>query len=196
LVYYGIQIWQKTSSPHASGKEDGPMEIKKATKRDIRDISWIHAASWKSAYVGLIPQQFLDELKEDRWVATFTKSLSWKLLTVQLAYDRDQPVGCISYGRSRDESLPDWGEIVSFYLLPQYWGKGFAKALLETALTDLRKSYRNVFLWVLKDNARARKFYEKNRFRCNDDEGSFEIMGKDLVDVRYVYSFRNLSLKV
>jgi hypothetical protein len=53
-----------------------------------------------------------------------------------------------------------------------------------------------VFLWVLKDNVRARKFYEKNHFQCNDDEGRFEIMGKDLIDVRYVYSFRNLSVKV
>jgi RimJ/RimL family protein N-acetyltransferase len=172
------------------------MEIRKATQNDICDISKIHALSWKAAYKGLVPQQFLDELNEDYWVETFTKSFSKNLLTVQLVTDGEYPIGCISYGKSRDSNLPEWGEIISFYFLPQYWGKGHAKLLLDTAMADLLKSYRNVFLWVLKENIRARKFYEKNHFRCNDDEGKFEIMGDKLTDVRYIFSFKDISLKV
>jgi hypothetical protein len=58
------------------------MEIRKATLSDIADISRIHAISWKYAYQGLIPQQFLDELEEDYWVERFTKSISKYLTSI------------------------------------------------------------------------------------------------------------------
>lgn len=47
------------------------MEIRKATIDDVKDISRIHALSWKSAYKGIVPQTYLDELKEDFWVPVF-----------------------------------------------------------------------------------------------------------------------------
>lgn len=172
------------------------MEIRKATASDIPDISRIHALTWKAAYQGLVPQQFLDELKEDNWVEVFTNSMRKHPFTVQMVFDRDTPVGCISYGQSRDSGLPDWGEIVSFYLLPQYWGKGYGKLLMDTAMADLGRTFRSVYIWVLKENRRARRFYEKNHFHWNNEEAEFELLGEKLTDVRYVYSFRNLSLKV
>ncbi len=133
------------------------MEIRKAVRENIGEISRIHALSWKAAYRELVPQQFLDELKEDNWVETFSDTYNKNLLTIQLIFDGEIPAGCISYGKSRDSSLPEWGEIVSFYLLPQYWGRGYAKPLLDTAIADLCRSFQNVFLWVLKENTRARR---------------------------------------
>ena len=47
------------------------MEIRKATIDDVKAISRIHALSWKSAYKGIVPQAYLDELKEDFWVQAF-----------------------------------------------------------------------------------------------------------------------------
>lgn len=172
------------------------MEIRTATIKDIPDISRIHALSWKAAYQGQVPQEYLDELKEDNWVGIFTDSIRKHLLTIQLVFDGEKPAGCISYGKSRDNGLPDWGEIISFYLLPQYWGKGFAKPLMDTAMADLGRTFRNVYIWVLKENIRARRFYEKNHFRWNNDEEESELQGEKLTHVRYVYSFRNLSLKI
>jgi RimJ/RimL family protein N-acetyltransferase len=172
------------------------MEIRKATIDDIPDISRIHALTWKAAYQGLVPQQYLDELKEENWIGIFTDSISKHLFTVQLICDGVKPVGCISYGKSRDEGPQDGGEIVSLYLLPQYWGKGCAKLLLGPAMADLGRMFRNVSIWVLKENKRARRFYEKNHFRLNNEEAEFEFHGEKLAVVKYVYSFRNLSLKV
>ncbi|MDD2212243.1 MAG: GNAT family N-acetyltransferase [Clostridia bacterium] len=166
------------------------MEIKKGTIDDVKDISRIHALSWKSAYEGIVPQAYLDELKEDFWVSAFTGWIKDNVLTVQIITDNGSSVGCVAYGRSRDKSLPNWGEIVSIYLLPEYFGKGYGNKLLESALLDLKKSgYQNIYLWVLKDNKRARRFYERNRLQCNKDECICEIMGKQLTDVRYVCSF-------
>lgn len=166
------------------------MEVRPATLGDVKDISKIHALSWKSAYKGMVPQQYLDELKNDFWVSAFQSWIMNGVLTVQLMVDNKLPVGCIAYGKSRDNKLPDWGEIVSIYLLPEYFGRGYGKKLFDVALTDMKKSgYRNIYLWVLKENLRARKFYEKYGFQGNHDQYYFEIMGKELVDVRYCLSF-------
>lgn len=166
------------------------MDIRKGTLDDVKDISRIHALSWKSAYVGIVPEAYLNELKEDFWVSAFTSWLKEHVLKVQIIMDNGSSVGCVAYGRSRDKGLPNWGEVVSIYLLPDYFGKGYGDKLLESALLDLKNlGYQNIYLWVLKNNQRARHFYENKGFRCNKDECVCEIMGKKLTDIRYVYPF-------
>lgn len=161
--------------------------IKTATIKDSKIISEIHALSWKVAYKGIIPQEYLDDLKDDFWVIAFQNWISNNILTVQLLCENETPVGCIAYGKARDEKFLDWGEIVSIYILPDYWRKGYGHKLLETALTDMKsKGYQNCYLWVLRDNYRAKKFYEKYGFYCNNDEFTFEINNKSLTDERYV----------
>ncbi|SFI41166.1 Ribosomal protein S18 acetylase RimI [Tindallia magadiensis] len=170
------------------------MEIRKATIDDVKDISRIHALSWKFAYKGIIPQAFLDELKEDHWESAFVDWIKDNVLTAQILFENGKSIGCIAYGKSRDKSLPDWGEIVSLYLLPEYFGKGYGNKLLDSSLSDLKESgYESIYLWVLKNNRRARRFYEKNGMRCNNDEYVLEIMGEQLIDVRYIYSFNSCT---
>lgn len=168
------------------------MEIRKASLADVEDISRIYALSWKSAYKGIIPQAYLDELKEDFWVPAFATWIKDNILIAKLISENGSSVGCVAYGKSRDKSLPNWGEIVSIYLLPEHFGKGYGNKLLEDALLDLKQSgYQNIYLWVLKENQRARHFYEKNKFQCGKDEYICEISGKQLIDIRYIYSFNN-----
>ena len=168
------------------------VEIRRATLDDVKDISRIYALSWKSAYKGIIPQAYLDELK-DFWVSKFVEWINDRVLTAQLISDNGSLVGCVAYGKSRDISLPDWGEIVSIYLLPEYFGKGYGNKLLESALIDLKQlGYQNIYIWVLKENQRARHFYERKKLQCNNDEYIFEIMGEQLIDVRYTYHFITL----
>lgn len=165
------------------------MEIRKATIEDVKDISRIHALSWKSAYKGIIPQVYLDELKEDFWVPAFETWIKDNVLTAQLIIKEGSPVGCVAYGKARDKSLKDWGEIVSIYLLHEYFGRGLGNLLLESALLDLKQSgHINVYLWVLKKNQRGRRFYEKHKWQCSKDECVVEIAGKKLIELRYNYS--------
>lgn len=164
------------------------MEIRKGTLDDVNDISRIHALSWKSAYKGIVPQKYLDELKEDFWVHTFTSWLQDNTVAVMVIIDDERPVGVAVCGRSRDKALPDWGEIVSIYLLPEYINRGYGSSLFESVLQDMKQSgYRDTYLWVLKDNQRARRFYEKKGFHCSKDEYTIKILDKELVDVRYIY---------
>ena len=54
------------------------------------------------------------------------------------------------------------GEIRAIYVHPAHWGKGAAEILFRSALKNLYiAGYNSVYLWVLKENGRARRFYEK-----------------------------------
>jgi GNAT superfamily N-acetyltransferase len=99
-----------------------------------------------------------------------------------------EAIGTASVCPARDETMYDWGEIVSIYLLPEYFGRGFGKPLMEAAAAELKKTgYKFIYLWTLEENRQARKFYEKCGFSLSPDRLTLNIGGKDLIEVRYVY---------
>ena len=64
--------------------------------------------------------------------------------------------------------------------------------LLSKVVNELKnQGFEEVFLWVLEDNHRARKFYEKFGFLCTGDYIEDSIGGKELREVRYIYRFNN-----
>ncbi len=161
------------------------MEVRYITPTDDRMmISKVYEESWKSAYKGIIPQDYLDSIPEGRWAPSLDHP-GWKTL---VCIDNGKIVGTSSFCKSRFEQFQGWGEIISIYLLPDYIGKGYGKILMEAALSELKmQGYENVFLWVLEGNSRARNFYEQYGFLLTDDFLDNTIGGKDLREVRYVY---------
>ena len=58
---------------------------------------------------------------------------------------------------------PCIGEIWAIYLSEEFWGSGYGKEMLDFSVSKLEQAGHNdIFLWVFKDNGRARRFYEKN----------------------------------
>ncbi|MCZ9346526.1 GNAT family N-acetyltransferase, partial [Streptomyces sp. TRM76130] len=45
--------------------------------------------------------------------------------------------------------------------------------------------YPRMLLWVLRDNTRARRFYERAGFRADGGAGVFEVDGIPVPEVRY-----------
>lgn len=85
-----------------------------------------------------------------------------------IAYDGETPYGVCSTSPSRDADKNGWGEVVAIYTLPEYWGTGVGKLLMEAALEDLRKQgFTRFLLWVFGANLRARRFYEKCGFSAD-----------------------------
>ena len=55
--------------------------------------------------------------------------------------------------------------------LPISWGTGLAERLLDAALQDIVAAGGTVArLWVLEDNERARRFYERSDWRADGTE--------------------------
>ena len=133
------------------------MEIRKIKKSDdINAIGKIYEKSWKFAYDEIIPKDYLDSISGDTWLPHFENKNMNNLVLIE----NNKFIGTSSYCKSRSKEFNGFGEIVSIYLLPEYMGKGFGKKLFEATLNEFIKlGYKNVFLWMLEENTRARRFY-------------------------------------
>jgi GNAT superfamily N-acetyltransferase len=77
------------------------------------------------------------------------------------------------------------GELYALYVAPAWWSTGTGRALMEHVLTALRADgYPRAVLWVLADNARARRFYGRAGF--TPDGGTNVITGLGgVLELRY-----------
>jgi ribosomal protein S18 acetylase RimI-like enzyme len=75
--------------------------------------------------------------------------------------------------------------LYALYLLPAWWSAGVGRALMVSVLDALRGDrYRRVVLWVLADNARARRFYERAGFTVDGGTNILSGLG-GVLEVRY-----------
>ena len=155
--------------------------IRQVSPRDARALGKIFCFSWKAAYRGIVPDAHLDAMT----VRSCTpKEIDPAHLLV--AEEGGAVVGLVRFGAVRDEGMGEWGEVRAIYVLPESWGGGHGRALLEGAAQELRRQgYGKFYLWVLKDNARARAFYERMGMKNACAERTINIGGKDIWEVRY-----------
>ena len=67
-----------------------------------------------------------------------------------------------------------------------FMGKGFGGALFDRCVSELEEQgFERVILWVLEENSRARRFYERNGFVCTGEYREDSIGGKTLREVLY-----------
>ncbi|MDE5973970.1 MAG: GNAT family N-acetyltransferase [Eubacterium sp.] len=161
------------------------MVIRKISPSDSREeISNIYEQSWKYVYKGIIPHEYLDSIPKGQWCGALDNPDRYTLVML----DGDKIIGTSSYCKSRFEDYMDWGEIISIYFLPEYMGKGYGKALLGKAVQELKEmGFKQIFLWVLEDNHRARHFYEKSEFKNSGKYMDNDIGGRQLRELQYVY---------
>jgi ribosomal protein S18 acetylase RimI-like enzyme len=141
------------------------IEIKKMeTEDETKGKAYVHWRAWHEAYPGLVSQEYLDKLTLERCEKI---AFEWPDNLI-IAKDAGRVIGFIGYGDRGDEA-PDIGEIFALYTLSEYYGKGVGRQLMDAALQQLRE-YKQICLWVLKDNKRAIHFYQKRGFCPNGDE--------------------------
>ena len=164
------------------------MDIRPLRETDnLLEVSRIYEESWKTAYRGIVPQAYLDAIPIGRWAANRDQEGRRSLVLEE----EGRLIGVTCTGPSRWPEYPDFGEVISLYLLPEYMGRGYGKPLLETAVETLaEQGFRDVLLWVLEENHRARRFYEGAGFTPAGDVMEDEIGGKPLREVLYLRRIR------
>lgn len=61
-----------------------------------------------------------------------------------------------------DPDRPELGHLSRLYVAPSHWGRGIGRLLYERAIDHIRDAgYRDITLWVLEANDRARRWYER-----------------------------------
>lgn len=161
------------------------VEIRMVTENDnLLAVSDIYERSWKYAYRGIVPDAYLDGIPAGQWAPRLRQQGRSSLV----ALHEGQIVGTSSFAPARMESMKEWGEIISLYVLPEAMDKGIGYELLKSAVAQLRREgFSSVYLWVLEDNTRARRFYERYGFERSGAVQTANIGGKMLREVQYVF---------
>ena len=153
------------------------IEIREAQSCDVEAIADAHVAGWRVGYRGLFPDEYLDADSFDTERRDGWRKETWRespRATLLVAVLDAAVVGFGYIGPERvDEServddsekadsTPERGEVYAFYLHPSGWGSGAAACLMENCEARLRAGgFTDAVLWALRDNPRARRFYEK-----------------------------------
>lgn len=139
-------------------------EVRQAVPADAREVARVHVRSWQSAYRGLVARDYLDGLQPEVWANRYTFGrMGLRLPSTVVAVDGPAIRGLATTGLSRDEDLPNFGELMALYVDPAYLGTGVGRLLITAARERLRGAgVAGALLWVLDGNALARRFYERN----------------------------------
>lgn len=160
--------------------------MRPATTWDAGAIGAIHAASWRAAYRGILPDEYLGALHAGalgaRWMAALRRRL--RLEETSVAEVEGRVAGFVSFQPIQDAAwLGMAGEVTMLYLAPEHVGRGVGRALFGAALDAIaaRPAYW-AEVWVLAANERARRFYERAGLRL-DGARRVDRFGATRVDV-------------
>ena len=138
------------------------MKARPAVPDDAAAIASVHVASWNAACRGVIGDEALDALTEDRLAPEWRREIDEGAGGVAVVEDGGRVVGYSRYGAARDDDLDaaTTAEIYGFYLRPDAWGSGGGRVLMEHVKQDLvGGGFREAVLWVVQVNDRAQRFY-------------------------------------
>ncbi len=110
----------------------------------------------------------------------------------QLSEYRSEVTGFCIYGPPRDETLnsTNCGELLALNISPDHWGKGFGTLLVHHVIGHaVSTGWDALYLWVFRENIRARSLYEKLGFAFDGTEKTEQLMpGFELSKMRYCLS--------
>ena len=163
------------------------VRVRPAVLGDARDLARVHVESWRWAYAGLLPPAYLDGLSEARrerfWTGFIgrvaTRTATW------VAHDASGCCGLASAGPARPEEV-GVGEVYTLYVSARSAGRGVGHALLAYVVAQLKVMlFGSAMLWVLEQNQRARRFYEREGWWPDGARGSEDLARLSLPTVRY-----------
>jgi GNAT superfamily N-acetyltransferase len=156
--------------------------VRRAEPADARAIAEVHVCTWQVAYRHAFPAEVLQGLSVDEREERWRDHLGGRV-AAWIAEAGGKVVGFVSVGPSRTEE--DEGELYAIYVLPEAWGSGAASGLMAAAKDWFaEEGYATAMLWVLADNPRARRFYEREGWRV-DGERIDTIRGVEVEEALY-----------
>ena len=165
--------------------------IRPLTDADIDDVALVHVRTWQAGYAGIVPADYLAALDP---VANAARRRGWPVRPGQhtlVAAQDGRVVGFVSFGPRRrdDETFDDEiGEVYAIYVEPGHWRGGIGRDLMDAAKLGLAGAgFRGLVLWVLEENDRGRRFYERMGLAPDGTRQFYTPNGSDarLPELRY-----------
>jgi GNAT superfamily N-acetyltransferase len=174
------------------------MKIRAAAPADAKEIARIHVDTWRAAYRGIVPEDYLANL-------SYAESQEmWR----RVAGEDGEQAGCLfvaeeggtlfgfASGSPRRRFSQGFavyrGELQALYVLPSRQRAGAGRQLVGAVACCLAEcGVSSMLLWVLKENRIARRFYE-SLGGVPVGEDSFELGGVELSEVAYGWKDLNV----
>ncbi|WP_203567761.1 GNAT family N-acetyltransferase [Aestuariimicrobium ganziense] len=160
--------------------------IRRARPEDAEGYADCQLASMEHAYAHFMPETFFVHLREghDERISHYRGAIASSTAELEVgrtpshdfwfATDPDGAIlGMCTLARGMEEweirlgypEPPVTRQLCQLYTLPRVHGSGLAQQLMDTALPPDEGAY----LWVMKDNPRAHRFYQRNRFEFHGE---------------------------
>ncbi|MCU1415703.1 MAG: hypothetical protein JWN80_3043 [Microbacteriaceae bacterium] len=148
-----------------------------ATANDARGIATVHVASWQAAYRSLIADEVLEALNVDArekiWSERFASGSAGPAAPQQIlvAEAEGRIVGWASFGAGRDDGQAHLGELAALYAHPDFWSMRVGHSLITRVEDELPAAgFDDAYVWVLRGNDRAIRFYENHGWHSDGGE--------------------------
>ena len=138
------------------------MKYRYAERGDLSALARLHVATWQAASRGMILDEFLDAVDESHALQRLDSVIDVLPRQVGVVEIDDDVVGFCRFGPSKESDVPPaTTELFALNVEPGHWRRGVGRLLTEQVLSELKSRGAGACtLWVLTDNARARRFYE------------------------------------
>lgn len=165
------------------------MTVRRAVPDDADAIERIRTDTWRVAYRGLLPDAVLARLGYDGAARRRSLAAMTDDRFALVAEHDGLVVGYCLGGPSRVEDAAHPGEIYAIYVLPPHHGHGHGAALLRAGFRECAaRGWRGVLIWVLRENAPSRRFYERMGGRhLGDRDEDREIEGVVVTESGYAW---------
>lgn len=184
--------------------------IRAGSAAHAAQIAAVQRETWFAAYAGIIAPEVIDRVTvpdDGARVRQSFRTRPWQRMLVAVDSGPADPgasgiVGYASFGPETDVLDAPWphpltadgeggrvAELYALYVRPAWWSTGTGRALMEKVLArSAAAGYRSITLWVLRDNQRARRFYERAGFVPDGATNVLTGLG-GVLEVRYRRSF-------
>jgi putative acetyltransferase len=159
--------------------DERKMRIREARPEEAQLLATVQERASVAALGHIFPPElypYPQEAINARWGEAVADPARRALIAVKA----DEPVGaaCVR---------AEW--LDGLYVVPEQWGTGLAGSLHDRALELVRElGATRCHLWVLEENLRARRFYERRGWRENGETRVVEYPPQPL-DVGYTLDF-------
>ena len=161
------------------------MRIRRALSSDAPGIARVHVESWRSTYVGIVPDDFLATLDVTERERVWRRLIADESTVTYVAeHQIDGIVGFVGGGPARADDMGYTGELYAIYLPEQHQRLGIGRRLVTKLCSWLlSQGLTSMYTWVLEENP-SRHFYESLggiEFRHQ----TIAIGGKDVSELAY-----------
>jgi GNAT superfamily N-acetyltransferase len=160
-------------------------------------IARLHADSWRTAYRGILCDDFLADTvvtnRRELWRTRFSEiDRQDQVILVGEEHGEIQAFACAFL-----DADPEWGTLLdNLHVLPGLKGRGLGRQLISAVAENIRRHglHSMLHLWVYEQNVQARGFYERLGGIVSDCVSEAAPDGSRVNALRY--GWRELSLLV